>query len=90
MLTPGHVIYRFSKNLKTIVMGSQGSDDTDLSISLLEARTKDALKVDIQCSFQYKVSTELGDLLIIFDNWGELYEDGIIRISRNVLRDAMA
>ena len=47
LLTPGHVIYVFDKNLRTVVMGSQGSDEADLTVSLLEARTKDALEVDI-------------------------------------------
>ena len=90
LLTPGHVIYRFDKNLRTVVMGRQGAGEADLAISSLKARTKDALEVTIECSFQYKVSTELGDLLFIFDTWGENYEAGIIRIARNVLRDAMA
>ncbi len=74
VLTPGHVIYAFSKNLRTVVFGTQGADDADLSSSNLEARTQDALEVTIECSFQYKVSTDLGDLLFIFDTWGEAYE----------------
>jgi hypothetical protein len=54
MVSPGASFFTFPKNLKTIIMGAQASDDSK-RVSALVARTRDALEVNIECSFQYKL-----------------------------------
>jgi hypothetical protein len=56
----------------------------------LNSRTSDALQVDIICSFQYRLTSELADLLEVYKNWGEDYENTFVLLARNIIRDAMA
>ena len=48
---PGHRFIKFSKNLKTIYMGSSESEEADIVYKALDSRTKDALEVEVECSF---------------------------------------
>ena len=56
----------------------------------LVMRTKDALEVEITCSFQYRLSTSLADLVELFEDWGKDFEETFVLLGRNILRDAMA
>ena len=53
-------------------------------------RTKDALLADIEVSFQYQLSTNLPDLLTLYSDWGENYENAFILIAANQIRNTMA
>ena len=53
-------------------------------------RTKDALQVSIELSFQYQLSIDKDDLLQLYKNWGEKYEKAFLLAARNTLRDVMA
>lgn len=56
----------------------------------LVCRTKDALTVTIELSFQYQLSIDKEDLLQLYRAWGEDYENSFLLIARNTLRDVMA
>ncbi|CDW76860.1 UNKNOWN [Stylonychia lemnae] len=89
---PGHYFITFIKNLRTVQFGSQKSTTTkaDKLIDSLVSRTKDALLVNIECSFQYQLSVDKNDLLVLYKDWGDEYEDAFIAAARNILRNAMA
>lgn len=89
MVSPGASFFTFPKNIRTIVMGSSDQEGNKV-ISSLVARTQDALEVTIECSFQYKIAQDQVEIIALFRDWGENYEDAFIRIARNNLRDTMA
>ena len=56
-VSPGAKFFTFPRNIRTIVMGSAGmGTDPSEMVGSLVARTKDALEVTIDCSFQYKIA----------------------------------
>ncbi len=67
-----------------------GDEEADITVKGLNSRTKDALEVEIECSFQYKVMTDVNSIVTIFEDWGEEYETAFVKIARDVLRDSMA
>ena len=69
---------------------TSSSTSPDYQGDSLESRTSDALLVEVECSFQYQLSTDKGDLLKLFNDWGSEYEQAFIATTRNVLRDVMA
>lgn len=90
-LGPGHYFITFNRQLRTIQMGSsakQGSNP-DMKDDPLLCRTKDALQVQIECSFQYQLSIDKDDLIQLYSDWGENYETAFLLAARNVLRDIM-
>jgi len=49
-VSPGARFFTFPRNIRTVVMGSTDSKGSK-RVDALDARTKDALKVTIDCSF---------------------------------------
>ena len=91
-LGPGHSFIKFIRQMRTVQLGSsqQSTQKPDLKDESLVCRTKDALVVSIEVSFQYQLSIDKDDLLMLFRNWGEDYEKSFLLIARNTLRDIMA
>ena len=58
--------------------------------SSLSCRTKDALSVEVDCSFQFNIRPNLDDVVELYKNFGEDYHVPIIKMARNTLRDTMA
>lgn len=91
-LGPGHYFIKFIRQQRTIQLGSsqQSQQKPDLKDESLVCRTKDALTVSIELSFQYQLSIDKDDLLTLYRNWGESYEKSFLLAARNTLRDVMA
>jgi hypothetical protein len=93
-LGPGHSFIKFNKQMRTVLLGDQGattsSTKPDVKDDALVCRTKDALLVEIEISFQYLLSISMDNLLDLYHNWGEDYENAFILLARNQLRDTMA
>jgi hypothetical protein len=91
-LGPGHYFIKFNRQQRTIQLGSsqQSQQKPDLKDESLVCRTKDALTVSIELSFQYQLSIDKDDLLTLYRAWGENYEKAFLLSARNTLRDVMA
>jgi len=59
--------------------------------NVLTARTRDGLSIDVSLSFQYQLKITLDNVVELYYKWGEEgYESAFGRISRTILRDAVA
>jgi regulator of protease activity HflC (stomatin/prohibitin superfamily) len=91
-LCPGCKFIKFNKQMRTIQFGNQlqSSSSPDVSESSIVCRTNDALLAEIEVSFQYQLSSDLADILEIYSDWGEDYEDAFVMIAENQIRDSFA
>ena len=48
------------------------------------------MQVNVICRFQYRLSSNVADLITLFRDWGEDYESTFVLLARNILRDAMS
>lgn len=88
-LGPGHYFIKFNRQQRTVQLGSsqQSTQKPDLKDESLVCRSKDALSVSIELSFQYQLSIDKDDCLELYRNWGENYEKSFLLSARNTLRD---
>ena len=65
--------------------------DFDEKNELLTARTSDGLMLNIELGFQYRLKTDLDNIISIFYKWGdEGYHKHFIRISKACLRHTVS